>query len=128
MRSNVVHSRVLFYLAPPWNLMLALPTVAAQLTLLTAGRPVSSVLMAIVVVMVSPFTFRSKEPLSFLLRERSRCFSRNKLDLTVLHKKVFSHSHYSEVLDPPVSVQPDEGVTNGQSDTSPWDQIHYRLW
>lgn len=66
-----------FYLAPPWNLMLALPTVAAQLTLLTTGRPVSSLLMAILVVIVRSLTFKSKEPLSFLLRERSHCCSRN---------------------------------------------------
>lgn len=67
----------LFYLAPPWNLTLALLTVAPQLTLLTAGRPVSSLLMAILVPIVSPFTFKSNEPLSFLLRERSHCCSRN---------------------------------------------------
>lgn len=58
------------HLAPPWNLMLALPTVAAQLTLLTTALPVSSLLMAMLVVIVSPFTFKSKEPLSFLHREK----------------------------------------------------------
>lgn len=83
------HMSSKFYLAPPWNLMLALPTVAAQSTLLTSGRPVSSLLMAILVVIVSPFTFKSKEPLSLLLRERSHCCSRNvtKWILTVLCKE-----------------------------------------
>lgn len=50
--------------------MLTLLTLATQLTVLTAGRPVPSLLMAILATIVSPFTFRSKEPLSFLLRER----------------------------------------------------------
>lgn len=78
-----------FYLAPPWNLMLALSIVAAQSMSLTSGRPISSLLMAILVVIVSPFTFKSKEPLSLLLRERSHCCSRNvtKLILTVLCKE-----------------------------------------
>ncbi len=82
----------IFYLAPPWNLMLALPTVAAQSTVLTAGRPVSSALMAMLVAMVSPFTFKSKEPLSFLLRERSHCCSRSItkwIELYGLRKKSF---------------------------------------
>ena len=38
--------------------------------------------------------------------------------------KLFSHSHYSEVLDPPVSTQTDEGVTNTQSDSSPRHKFH----
>lgn len=121
----------LFYLAPPWNLTLVLSTVAAQSTSLTSGRPISSLLMAILVVIVSPFTFKSKEPLSLLLRERSHCCSRNvtKLILTVLCKEeifFFFHLHYSEVLDPPVSMQTDEGITNGQPDTSSRHQIHCR--
>lgn len=36
-------------------------------------------------------------------------------------------SHYSEVFDPPVSSQIDEGATNRQSDTTPWHQAHHRF-
>ncbi|TNN78591.1 hypothetical protein EYF80_011186 [Liparis tanakae] len=54
------------YLAPPWNLTLTLPTLATQLAVLTTGWPVSSLLMAMVVVTVRPLTFKSKEPLFFL--------------------------------------------------------------
>lgn len=53
----------------------------------------------------------------------------HKMDITVVCKEeICSHSHYSEILDPPVSVQTEESVTNGESDTSPWHQIHRRLW
>lgn len=53
----------------------------------------------------------------------------HKMDLSVLYKEgSSSHSHYSEVLDPPVSTQTDEGITNGQSDTRPRNQTHCRLW
>lgn len=52
--------------------MLALPTVEAQLTVLTAGRPVSSLFRAMFVLIVSPFTDRSKDPLSFLRRKEKR--------------------------------------------------------
>lgn len=80
--------------------MLALPTVAAQSTLLTSGRPVSSLLMAILVVIVSPFTFKSKEPLSLLLRERNHCCSRNvtKWILTVLCKEEIFFFFFSFTL------------------------------
>lgn len=112
----------LHYLAPPWNLMLTLPTLAVQPTLLTAGRPISSLLMAIVVLIVSPFTFRSKEPLSFLLREREEksLLQQKYHNMHEEYKEeIFAHLHYFEVLDPPVSMQTDEGVTDRQSDTSP---------
>lgn len=52
--------------------MLALPTVEAQLTVLTTGRPVSSLFSAMLVLIVSPFTDRSKDPLSFLKRNRKK--------------------------------------------------------
>lgn len=78
MTSHCIISHGAFsYLAPPWNLTLALPTVAVQPTLLTSGRPVSSLLIAILEVTESPFTFKSNEPLSFLLRERRHCCSKS---------------------------------------------------
>ncbi|TNN78593.1 hypothetical protein EYF80_011188 [Liparis tanakae] len=52
------------YLAPPWNLTLTLPTLATQLTVLTTGRPVSSLLMAMLVVTVGPAAPLSRSPSS----------------------------------------------------------------
>ncbi len=53
----------------------------------------------------------------------------SRFDWSVLYREeIFCYSHYSKVLDPPVSVQTDEGISNGQSDTSPWHQTHCRLW
>lgn len=50
------------------------------------------------------------------------------IDLTVLYEEVIlCLSHYSEVFDPPVSMQTDEGVVNGQSQTGPWHQVHRRF-
>lgn len=54
------------HLAPPWNLILTSSTEAAQLALLTLGRPVSSSLTPMVTPMLSLLTDRSNEPLSFL--------------------------------------------------------------
>lgn len=60
------------HLFPPWNLTLALPTEAEQLTLLTSGRPVLSFRTARLSATDSPFTFTSKEPLILLWTERTQ--------------------------------------------------------
>lgn len=77
-------------LAPPLNLTLRSPTEAAQLMLITSGRPVLSLLMARLSVRDIPFTFRSKEPLSLLLKQRKR-HCRNgwthEMDSTLVYKR-----------------------------------------
>lgn len=112
------------HLAPPWNLMLVLPTAATQSAALTTGRPVSSLLATTLVVMVSPFTLRSKEPWSFLSTEKSHC-CRHRL---TTERSGLSRSHYSEVLDPPVAVQTDEGVPDWQTCSGCWHKVHGGLW
>lgn len=84
------------YLAPPWNLTLTLPTWASQLTLLTVGRPVSSLWMAMLVLMARAFTLRSNEPLSFLF-EHSSWVNITRLIIMQLTKTVLCPVNTSEL-------------------------------
>lgn len=98
---------------------------AVQPALVTSGRPVESLLMAVVAEMESPLTFSSKEPLSFLWREK-----RIAVVKAVIHwsgcREIFGRLHSPKVLDSPVPTHTDEGVTDGQSDTGSGDQVHGR--
>lgn len=61
--------------------------------------------------------------------EKGRHSSSRKMTLNLQFEEVFFFdSHYSEILDPPVSTQTEVGITNGQFDTSPRDKSHCRLW
>lgn len=79
------------YLAPPWNLTLALATLATQLVLLTTGRPVASLFTTILVLIVSPLTFTSKEPLSFLFGRNPQRGQRWRKGLHFMSETVFTH-------------------------------------
>lgn len=116
-------------LAPPWNLTLTLPTEAPQLMLLTSGRPVLSLLMPRVSATESPFTFRSKEPL-FLLSEQRKHHCRRHLakGLGLQDTKGRSYLHPSEVFDPPVSTQVDEGSIYGEFNSTSSHQLNRSNW
>lgn len=106
--------------------MRALPTEAVQPSLVTSGRPVESLLTAVVAAMESLFTFSSKEPLSFLWREKRIAVVKAVIRWSGCREEIFGHLHSPKVFDSPVPAHTDEGVTDGQSDAGSGDQVHGR--
>lgn len=106
--------------------MRALPTEAVQPALLTFGRPVESLMMAVVAAMESLFTFSSKEPLSFLWREKRIAAVKAVVHWSGCREEIFGRLHSPKVLDSPVPAHTDEGITDGQSDAGSGDEFHGR--
>lgn len=113
-------------LAPPWNLILTLPTEAAQLMLLTSGRPVLSLLTARLCEMDRSFMPTSKEPLFLLFKESKRHCRGNPVKWIHLERiKGKSYLHPSEELDPPVSTQVYESIVYGEFDSTSRHQLNW---
>lgn len=131
MGSNVVHSRVSFL--PGSTVEFDLRTADSGRTVDTADHRSACLITLdgnsccdseIIDIQIKRAMVLSVKREESLLQQKY-----HKMDLTALdEEEIFSDSHYSEVLDPPVSVHTEEGVTNGQFDTGPWHQIQRRLW